>query len=283
MSPRRWSPVLGDASARPPESHTEAVRQRFNARSNYDEEGSFHPRLASWMVSQIIGRLHGRIADIATGTGLIALDIADRHPDDRVVGVDLSEVMLEQAERKRRERGFDNVEFRLGDAEAPLFEEGAFDAWVCCAGLVWMNNPRTALGLWRTWLAPGGLCAVQGFTGRSFTAAQVLRTIAASRGVYLAFNDVTGSPHEFRQLLIDAGYSAVEVTRQEFAGRTTVDRAMSIWPETETNPLTGALFQLSTKERNEARREFASELQRLARNEVIDNPSEALLALGTRN
>lgn len=67
--------------------------------------------------------------DVATGTGFTALALAPRCR--RVVALDLTPQMVEQAQRLQRERGVVNVLFCLGDAEALPFRDGAFDIVTC--------------------------------------------------------------------------------------------------------------------------------------------------------
>jgi len=58
-----------------------------------------------------------RILDLACGTGISTLVIADRFPDCHVVGVELREEYLEIARRKVREKAIQNVELVLSRAE----------------------------------------------------------------------------------------------------------------------------------------------------------------------
>ena len=69
-----------------------------------------------------------RILDIATGTGTVALLLAER--GYQLTGVDLSEAMLEQARRKAREMGL-QAEFAHGDAADLRLSAASFDAAVC--------------------------------------------------------------------------------------------------------------------------------------------------------
>jgi ubiquinone/menaquinone biosynthesis C-methylase UbiE len=68
-----------------------------------------------------------RILDIGTGTGMVALELAGTYPDAEVVGVDLSERMIEEARRKTRPEGGDRVRFEVVDAADLPYEDGAFD------------------------------------------------------------------------------------------------------------------------------------------------------------
>jgi release factor glutamine methyltransferase len=68
----------------------------------------------------------GRVLDVGTGSGAIALAIADEHPGARVVGVDSSEEALALARENAGRAGLEaRVELRRGDLLAGL--EGPFD------------------------------------------------------------------------------------------------------------------------------------------------------------
>jgi ubiquinone/menaquinone biosynthesis C-methylase UbiE len=64
-----------------------------------------------------------RVLDLGTGTGSVALVVAERFPKAEVVGVDVSERMIEQARRKAADR----VRFETADAERLPFEDRSFD------------------------------------------------------------------------------------------------------------------------------------------------------------
>jgi demethylmenaquinone methyltransferase / 2-methoxy-6-polyprenyl-1,4-benzoquinol methylase len=64
-----------------------------------------------------------RVLDLACGTGISTLAIAQAHPRCQVVGVELREEYLAIARRKVRESGIQNVEFVLQRAEDYRSEE----------------------------------------------------------------------------------------------------------------------------------------------------------------
>lgn len=75
----------------------------------------------------------GRVLDLATGTGDLAIQIARKHPEVTVVGLDPSREMLARAEVKGTAAGLaERVSFVLGDAQELPFEDAGFDA-VCMA------------------------------------------------------------------------------------------------------------------------------------------------------
>lgn len=68
------------------------------------------------------------VLEVGCGVGITACYIAKRH-DCRVVGVDISERMIDRSnERAKREGVEDRVEFRVADAQNLPFKDALFDA-----------------------------------------------------------------------------------------------------------------------------------------------------------
>src|SRR5690606_21355085 len=66
------------------------------------------------------------ILDIATGTADFAIEALALNPD-KVIGVDISEGMLEIGRKKlQRKKLDDRIELQMGDSERLLFEDNIF-------------------------------------------------------------------------------------------------------------------------------------------------------------
>lgn len=86
-----------------------------------------------------------KILDIATGTGDFALEALKLHPDS-IVGVDISEGMLEVGRVKMKKKGVDNIiALQYGDSENLPFETGSFDAFTVAFGVRNFENLEKGL------------------------------------------------------------------------------------------------------------------------------------------
>jgi demethylmenaquinone methyltransferase / 2-methoxy-6-polyprenyl-1,4-benzoquinol methylase len=72
------------------------------------------------------------ILELACGTGILTVQLLDRNPGARLVGVDLTDDYLAVLREKVRDRAGD-FQFVLGDAATtPVVDKGPFDAVVSC-------------------------------------------------------------------------------------------------------------------------------------------------------
>lgn len=76
------------------------------------------------------------ILDLATGTADLAISLAKHNPQALIIGMDISERMLEIGKEKVARRKMENqIELHLGDAALLPFEDGAFDAITVAFGV----------------------------------------------------------------------------------------------------------------------------------------------------
>ena len=97
------------------------------------------------------------ILDIATGTGDFAILAAQRLDPDRIIGVDISEGMMEVGRKKVKEAGLDNVIFFSKDDSTNLsFSDGTFDAVTVAYGARNFDDLEAGLKEMCRVLVPGG-------------------------------------------------------------------------------------------------------------------------------
>ena len=104
---------------------------------------------------------HRRILDVATGTGDLALLLDERLNPDCVVGIDLSEGMLDIARKKCSERNLqEKIVFEKQDCLSLTFPDARYDAVTVAFGV--RNFQRLQQGFSEMYrvLTPGGVLMV---------------------------------------------------------------------------------------------------------------------------
>jgi len=108
-------------------------------------------RRAAVRAAEAVG---GRVLEVGVGTGL---SLADYARGTRVVGVDISEPMLEKARRRVEARGLGNVEaLEVMDAECLPVADASFDVVVAQYVVTAIPNPERALDEFARVVRPGG-------------------------------------------------------------------------------------------------------------------------------
>jgi SAM-dependent methyltransferase len=96
------------------------------------------------------------VLDIGCGTGLTTRDAARAAAPGRVVGVDVSERMLERARQLTAAEGLGNVTYELGDAQDHRFDPGRFDLAISRFGTMFFSDPVAAFANIASALRPDG-------------------------------------------------------------------------------------------------------------------------------
>jgi SAM-dependent methyltransferase len=98
-----------------------------------------------------------RVLDVACGTGVVSLAAAEAvGAGGRVVGVDLSQRMVEAAHARVARAHAANATFARMDAETLDMAEGSADVVLCVLGLMYVPSPDVALQSMRRVLADDG-------------------------------------------------------------------------------------------------------------------------------
>lgn len=156
------------------------------------------------------------ILDLATGSGDLALALAQDMPEARVLGLDFCEPMLARARAKQASRSCANVSFALGDALALDLPSGSFDAVTIAFGLRNLQDRARGLAEMRRVLRPGGRLLVLEFS----------QAATAFRPIYLPYlrhvlprlgGWITGDR---------AAYAYLNETIERFPGREDLSREM---------------------------------------------------------
>jgi demethylmenaquinone methyltransferase/2-methoxy-6-polyprenyl-1,4-benzoquinol methylase len=106
-----------------------------------------------------------QILDVATGTGDFAFEALKILNPKKIVGVDISQGMLDIAQQKISKRGLgDKFSIKLGDSEKLPFEASEFDAVTVAYGVRNFENLEVGLADIYRVLKPGGKAVILEFS-----------------------------------------------------------------------------------------------------------------------
>ena len=109
------------------------------------------------MVADEVSLPEGAVmVDIGTGPGILPIDIAKKFPRSKIIGVDLSEKMIEIANKNKKAHQAENVEFKVMDANDLRFADNSIDFIISTGSLHHWKNPKAILNEIHRCLKPGG-------------------------------------------------------------------------------------------------------------------------------
>ncbi|MEX2581081.1 MAG: metalloregulator ArsR/SmtB family transcription factor [Verrucomicrobiales bacterium] len=140
------------------------------------------------------------IADLGAGEGTLSQLLAQRAK--HVIAIDSSEKMVEYGAGVARENGYDNLEYRLGDIEAPPIDDGTVDLAFLSQALHHAAKPEAAIAAAHRILKPGGRIVVLDLLKHQFEDA---RELYADR--WLGFSEL-----DISRFLEKAGFVEIEIS-----------------------------------------------------------------------
>jgi len=118
----------------------------------------------SWrkkVIQLVIDSKPKSILDIATGTGDLAIQFAEKSNIPKIVGLDLSEGMLSEARKKVQGTSLsEKIEFIKGDSEALPFSDSSFEAITVSFGIRNFEDLEKGLSEILRVLKPNGLFVI---------------------------------------------------------------------------------------------------------------------------
>lgn len=145
-----------------PEFYKEYTRTTWNESApHYDPIEAQLDQYNAALLRHAAPRPGERVLDIATGAGQPALSLAPLvGARGHVLGIDLSEAMVERARRRAKAAGAHNVAFEVMDAERLSFPDESVDLVTSRFGLQIVTDPDAMLAEALRVLRPGGRIAL---------------------------------------------------------------------------------------------------------------------------
>lgn len=219
----------------------------WDRHSDYMWETTKH--VASWLVDRAEVREGDVVLEIAGGPGHVGMLAAEKvGPGGRVLGTDFSPEMVEVTQRRAAERGLENLEARVLDAEAMDLADDSVDAVICRWGFMLMFRPEVALQECRRVLKEGRALSFSVWGGPQDNLWVTIPGMVMTQMGYPPGGDPFGpggmfsmSDHErIRELATSAGFQEVQV--EEMPVDWTFSSSDEAW--TYTTEVAGALAAL---------------------------------------
>jgi SAM-dependent methyltransferase len=264
----------------------EAIAPGWERRRSDIEEASAPVR--EWVLRALAPHSGDTVLELAAGVGDTGFDAAAIvGPRGRLITSDFSPAMLDAARRRGAERGVQNAEYRVIDAERIELQTDSVDGVLCRFGYMLMADPAAALAETRRVLRPGGRLAlsVWGPAERNPFFGIIAMSLVG-RG-HMPAPDLSGpapafsmaDPARTAALLRAARFTDVRTEEvQVHFSVATADEYLSLIADT-AGPIGLALRALSEADRAEIRTEVEGPLGRFVAGSGYEIPGVALCAV----
>ena len=241
------------------------------------------------LVTLVPPPIGGRILDVATGTGLVAVEAAKRvGPDGTVLATDFLSAWEPYVRKTASEAGVTDIGFAAMPAEALDLPDASFDVAYCQFGVMCVPEPLRALREMRRVLHPGGRIAIA-----VWSVPEKVGLFLVSRIVGPALPPVAdeappspmsmGAPGLIEGLVAEAGFSDIATNRvTQFHEIADPESEWAAWREDFTTPDGGGLAGLQEGEQQRLHDEVIAALEGFRDGGVVRVPSEAIVVTATR-
>ena len=164
----------------------------------YDRFGKERLQPSIDLIDRISDKKFNRILDVGCGTGMSTSALTANWSSAEIIGVDLSEEMLQKAREN-----LTNVTFFQRDCSKPLLDMGAFDLIFSNAFLQWIPNQEEFISNSFDMLVKGGVFAAQIPLFDEMPASRCITNAVNALSDHFtgAAKPVSGSPSEYYEII----------------------------------------------------------------------------------
>ncbi|KAH0847345.1 hypothetical protein AYO21_03744 [Fonsecaea monophora] len=273
------------------QSQLDVVKSMYDERSEQYDENDVHVKQAQDYIKWAALKDGDSLLDLACGTGLVAIDakqVVGR--SGRVVGVDISEGMLNVARRKAQAAGLDIVFHNHDISDLSGLDitskdsEGSFDVITCASALILLPDPLQAVKNWKSTLRPGGRLITDVQTKDANVVMNIFSAIAPELGETVPWHShLWQSQQALATLMVDAGYHVDKVFETEAYARTQyhLEAAAEIFEKAVSKSMFKDFGRPDIREK--ARRLFVQKFTEIAGSkDIIDEETRYWVTVATK-
>jgi ubiquinone/menaquinone biosynthesis C-methylase UbiE len=225
-----------------------------------------------------------RVLDVACGTGLVSLRAASAAgPGGHVLGVDISEGMVERAREEAARQGCSSATFQRMDAETLDVPDAQFELAICALGLMYVPDPVAALREMHRAVAPGGRAVAAVWGARTQCGWAEIFPIVERR----VQSDVCpmffrlGTGDALTRAFLDAGFSNTRVERMSTILEYD-NEAQAVGAAFAGGPVAMAYSRFDEPMRQAAHAEYLESIAAFRRGAGYEVPGEFVVVRGDR-
>lgn len=225
-----------------------------------------------------------KIIDIACGTGLMTFRAAEATGSNGfVLGTDISDKMVEIADKTAKENNIVNIRFERMDAEELKINDEEFEVAICALGLMYAPNPVNALKEMHRVLKKGGHCiaAVWGKRNNCGWADifEIVDKRVSSEVCPMFFN--LGNDNVLKKNFELAGFSIGKIKRIQSSLDYDTDEA-ACSAAFEGGPVALAYYKFPENVKKEVCDEYLASIEKFKTEKGYSVPGEFIIGLGIK-
>lgn len=250
-------------------NYKQKITEFFNYRSKQYDNNFTHNR-AIKLVQCVDLLARETILDVATGTAIVAIAASELIGNQgKVIGVDISSIMLEQAKAKISEQSINNnnIELIESDIDELEFPANTFDTIFCSSSVPWFTNIPQTFKNWYNWLKSSGKIAFSCYSEKSFLTPILVKLCRDIYQINLPdWNSITGTPEKCQQLLETAGFQKIIIQQEQLGHYLTLEEAKNTWQGDRVwiNPRGNPLLTLSDEQLAQLKLAYDAKIEQLA-------------------